>query len=216
MHVKTASTSQPDWEQLTDPSLALESETWQGFADAFASQIRFYFLSHGVKLQDAEDLTMDCLIKIPHLVASGKYQRGRGSFRGWVLTIAHHIMVDSIRKQKIVTISLEDERFVSPEDDNEHEAVTTCMIAAGPEEALMDSSDSVVAAVREAMAKLSPSDQEIIKLRFLEEPQAYHEIQADGNVSSGALRVRAVRAKQRLMGFLKEDPRIQAWLTAVR
>jgi RNA polymerase sigma factor (sigma-70 family) len=62
--------------------------------DDVATRVHRYLVAHGVR--DAEDEANEVLLRA--LTRLDRFTGGRAEFRTWVLTIAHHRMVDSHRR----------------------------------------------------------------------------------------------------------------------
>jgi len=155
--------------------------------------LRALFIRSGLSTTEAEDLAVSCVTDIA-LKAGQYHQVPGGSFAAWVFTIARHALASWWRKNRS-TEELPDD-LVAPEP--------------GPEEAATVS--AIVAAVREAVAKLPEADQRLLRLRDLESREPYAEIARQMSLQIETTRVRHLRALQKLRTLLEADPRIQPLL----
>jgi RNA polymerase sigma-70 factor (ECF subfamily) len=98
----------------------------------------------------AEDLVQEVFLRIwnrPEV-----YDRGRGTFRAWLLSIAHHLAVDVLRRRR---------REVSYQ-----EKLTGPGGSADPFEAAVDQVDG--ATVRSLLGRLPPDQRRVIELAYFE------------------------------------------------
>ena len=100
---------------------------------------------------EAEDLTSDVFMRA--LKAMPRYEP-RQAFLAWLYRIARNAVIDRARRGK---------RQVPYEDALEHPIGDQVVV---PDEQLAAASDS--ATLRDALAKLTPLQQEVVVLRFLE------------------------------------------------
>jgi RNA polymerase sigma-70 factor (ECF subfamily) len=88
----------------TRPSLlvrirdARDDEAWGQFVEVYAPVVYHYARRRGLQDADAADLTQEVL----RAVAVGRldYDPGRGPFRGWLFTLAHHKLYDFLARQR--------------------------------------------------------------------------------------------------------------------
>ncbi|MBI3462391.1 MAG: sigma-70 family RNA polymerase sigma factor, partial [Planctomycetes bacterium] len=80
----------------TRPSLLVrireprDSEAWSQFVDIYAPLIYGFFRKNGLQDADAADLTQDVLRAVAKAARELDYDPRRGSFRGWLFTIARN------------------------------------------------------------------------------------------------------------------------------
>jgi RNA polymerase sigma-70 factor (ECF subfamily) len=75
-----------------------DQEAWQDFARIYAPVVYGYARRHGLQDADAADLAQEVLRGVS--VARLDYDPGRGSFRGWLFTLAHHRLHDFLARQR--------------------------------------------------------------------------------------------------------------------
>ena len=140
------------------------------------------WLKSPARVDDALQVT---LLKIH--VNRQRYRRG-AAVLPWVLTIARHVALDDLRKDKRRPKSLDDELLeVLPAPE-------------GPEWSEADERE-VIEAVRAAVAELPPSSREVVRMHKLEGRSMAEVAEALG-IKEGAARVRAHRGYKALAGLL--------------
>jgi RNA polymerase sigma factor (sigma-70 family) len=169
-----------------------EPKAFQDFARAFGTAFRSHFLDKGLEPYEADDLAISLLTDIPLKVIKGHFHhREDGSFKAWVFALMRNAGNDWWRKRRGVDV-------VPIRDD-----------VPEPVERPLDERADLVLAVRDALAVLPESARQIIELRDLEGSRDYADIAAQLGISSGAARVRHLRALAQLAGVLIHDPRLK-------
>lgn len=80
----------------TQPSLLVrlcdkaDAEAWSQFVDIYAPLVYGYARRGGLQDADAADLTQDVLRAVAGAVGELKYDPAKGSFRGWLFTVARN------------------------------------------------------------------------------------------------------------------------------
>jgi RNA polymerase sigma factor (sigma-70 family) len=179
-----------------------EAEAFWELYDTFGPRLVGFFKRRGVPETDAENLAFECLQDVRRKI--GKYQRQEGgSFMGWVFTMARRKWIDWWRRNG-TTHPLEDEMLknltgretqlfelsIAPEDDEE-------------------SPDETGRAVYDALKQLSATDQEVVRLRFIDATLSNAELAAQLGIQTNAVKTRLSRALKRLKIILENDPRIR-------
>jgi len=132
--------------------------------------------------QEAEDLAGITFERAWASIKSYKPKHA-GSFRGWLLTIAHRVVADRFRRKETRSVPIGNlEREMH---DPRH----------GPEEAVVLSDE--VQQVLQAMSSLSQDQQEVIGLRFLA-GLSYKEIASIMRKREGAIKMAAYRALEEI------------------
>jgi RNA polymerase sigma factor (sigma-70 family) len=89
----------------TRPSLlvrirdARDKDAWQQFVQVYGPVVYGYGRKHGLQDADAADLTQEVLRAVSTAVGRLDYDRRRGSFAGWLFTLAHHKLHDLLGRQ---------------------------------------------------------------------------------------------------------------------
>jgi RNA polymerase sigma-70 factor (ECF subfamily) len=90
----------------TRPSLLVrirdagDAEAWGQFVQIYAPLVYDYARRRGLQDADAADLTQDVLQAVAGAAKRLDYDPARGSFRGWLFTVAHHKLHDLLNRQK--------------------------------------------------------------------------------------------------------------------
>jgi RNA polymerase sigma-70 factor (ECF subfamily) len=91
---------------LTRPSLLVrirdsrDREAWRQFVQIYGPVVYRYGRQHGLQDADAADLTQEVLRAVSVSVQRLDYDRRRGSFSGWLFTLAHHKLYDLRCRQR--------------------------------------------------------------------------------------------------------------------
>jgi len=91
---------------VTHPSLlvrirdARDKEAWRHFVSVYAPVVYGYLRRRGLQDADAADLTQDVLRAVAAAVGRLNYDPQRGSFCGWLFTLAHHRLHDHLARQR--------------------------------------------------------------------------------------------------------------------
>src|SRR4051794_1055901 len=84
----------------TRPSLlvrirdARDNDAWQQFVQMYGPVVYGYGRKHGLQDSDAADLTQEVLQAVSTSIVRLDYDRRRGTFAGWLFTLAHHKLHD--------------------------------------------------------------------------------------------------------------------------
>lgn len=136
------------------------------------------WLKNPARVDDGFQVT---LLKIHH--NRHRYRRG-AAVLPWVLTIARHVALDDLRKDKSRPRSLDEEML---------------RVLPAPEGPDWDEEDEreVIAAVRAAIEELAPSAREVVRMHKLE-GLSMAEVASQLGIKEGAARVRAHRGYKAL------------------
>ena len=91
---------------LTRPSLlfrlrdAGDADAWRQFVELYAPLVYRYARRHRLQDADAADLTQEVLRAVSGAVGRLEYDPERGSFRGWVFTLAHRKLCDFLTRRR--------------------------------------------------------------------------------------------------------------------
>ncbi|HEX3148212.1 MAG TPA: sigma-70 family RNA polymerase sigma factor [Gemmataceae bacterium] len=89
----------------TRPSLlvrirdARDNDAWQQFVQVYGPVVYGYGRKHGLQDSDAADLTQEVLQAVSTSIVRLDYDRRRGTFAGWLFTLAHHKLHDYLCRQ---------------------------------------------------------------------------------------------------------------------
>jgi len=187
-------------EELAEGIRNLDNQAPREFILEFYPRIENYFRKRGLPDDAAAAQAFSCAEKVVREVVAGKYKFQRqGGFIAWVFRIAELEAIGWHRRNK-PAVHYED--FEIALSNNKKFAVM-------PEsEIALLAADERRQIVQEAVARLSPDDQTIIRLRFLEFKLSYEEIAQHLGIQNGAARTRCSRALDKLKLILEADPRI--------
>ena len=158
----------------------------QAFAELVNRYQNFVFtitLRYTDNREDAEEIAQDIFVKAYRSLADF---RGASKFSTWLYTIVTTSCITFLRKKKLETRSLDDER-VFEQADNQNSGFTTNQVE----------QKSKVAMVNEAIKLLSPDDAKIITL-FYKGEQSLEEIGVIIGMEPNTVKVKLHRARQRL------------------
>lgn len=91
---------------VTRPSLLLrirdpqDAEAWRDFVRIYAPVVYGYGRRRGLQDADAADLTQDVLRAVAAAAGRLEYDPRRGSFSGWLFTVAHHQLCDLAARRR--------------------------------------------------------------------------------------------------------------------
>ena len=91
---------------LTQPSLLVrirdnrDAESWRQFVEIYAPLIYGYLRKNGLQDADAADVAQDVLRTVSQSIGQWNYDRQRGTFRGWLLSVIHSRLADFQRRQQ--------------------------------------------------------------------------------------------------------------------
>ena len=69
---------------------ATDHEAWCCFVNAYGPVVYQYARRQGLQDADAADVTQDVLQRLAQAMSEAKFDKSRGSFRGWLFTIARN------------------------------------------------------------------------------------------------------------------------------
>jgi RNA polymerase sigma-70 factor (ECF subfamily) len=135
----------------------------------------------------AEELAQDTFVKAFRALHSYDVQR---KFSAWLLTIAHHVAIDEVRKGALGTVSLDEltDPDGPPIDFADPRSATPAVLAERAELAI---------ALKTAIGKLRPEYREIVTLRYAQELE-YDEIADIMGLPLGTVKSSLFRARKEL------------------
>ncbi len=77
-----------------------DTEAWSLFAEVYSPWIYGFLRRNGCQHEDAADLTQEVLGAVSGSIGKLAYDRGRGTFRGWLLTITRNKLIRSRSKRR--------------------------------------------------------------------------------------------------------------------
>jgi RNA polymerase sigma-70 factor (ECF subfamily) len=91
---------------ITQPSLLVrlqdprDQDAWRQFVRIYAPVVYGYARQRGLQDADAADLTQEVLQAVTTAAGRLDYDPRRGSFRGWLFTVAHHKLYDFLARRR--------------------------------------------------------------------------------------------------------------------
>jgi len=152
----------------------------------FAPRLKSMMLRLGADAALAEDLVQETLLSVwrkAHL-----YSPARGAAATWIFTVARNLRIDQLRRQS--SKPYEDLDGLEIESD-------------GPLVSALVEQSEIVARVSGALVKLSPEQQEVVRLSFLHE-MPHGEISAKLGIPLGTVKSRLRLAYERLRPLLED------------
>lgn len=166
------------------------SRILQGDKQAYAELVKRYqnfvftiCLRYTSIREDAEEISQDVFVKAYRCLSDF---RGDSKFSTWLYTIVNTSCITFLRKKKLDTHSLDDERVFAVADNID-----------GGMRANQVEQKSRIAMVNEAIRLLSPDDAKIITL-FYKGEQSLDEIGEIMGIDPNTVKVKLHRARQRL------------------
>jgi RNA polymerase sigma factor (sigma-70 family) len=83
--------------RLRDPQ---DGDAWRHLVELYAPLVYGYGRRHRLQDADAADLTQEVLRAVSVAMRRQDYDPQRGSFRGWLFTLAHHKLCDLLGRQR--------------------------------------------------------------------------------------------------------------------
>ena len=152
-----------------------------GCNEAFNELLHRYdytYIRYSVQDEDlAEDIFQDTFIKVMTTIRQGRYS-AEGKFKSWISRIAHNLIIDHFRRLK----TRGQEQMIE-DTQSADEALFTLQLPAdelSAEEQLIRHEH--ISELSRGLAKLSPEQREVIRLRYWEE-LSFKEIAEKTNVS---------------------------------
>lgn len=154
--------------------------------DRYYDRVYRYVYYRLGRSEDADDVTQQVFLQAWR--ALGRYRQTGSSFVAWLLTIAHNTAINFIRRTKTAHYLEYDLPETRPQSDPEHMAEVRFEQAR----------------VRRAVLKLTPDQQQVITMRFLEDLDT-HEIAAAMGKTEVNVRVIQHRALEQLRRILEQE-----------
>ena len=135
----------------------------------------------------AEELAQDAFVKAFRALHTYDVSK---KFSAWLLTIAHHVAIDEVRKGKIPSVSLDDltDPDGPPIEIADRRSATPAALAERTE---------LATALKTAIAKLRPEYREMVALRYEQELE-YDEIAEITGLPLGTVKSSLFRARKEL------------------
>ncbi|MDX2048116.1 MAG: sigma-70 family RNA polymerase sigma factor [Chitinophagaceae bacterium] len=173
-------------------SLVLKGEQ-QAFAvlvDRYQNYVFTLALRFTKSREDAEEVAQDIFVKAYRSLADF---RGSSKFSTWLYTITYNTSITHLRKKKLATSPIDDERTFMQLESHESSFSANVM-----------EQKSRINMVNEAISMLSPDDANIITL-FYKAEQSLEEIGRVMGIDPNTVKVKLHRARQRLKDKMEKN-----------
>jgi RNA polymerase sigma-70 factor, ECF subfamily len=183
-----------------------EALAWETLVKRHRWKIFALCCRHAGAREHAEDLTQEVFLRVFKYL--DQYQPDTGSFVSWMIRIAHNLIIDFHRKNRV---SAEVEKS-SVALEGERETVLEQIPSPLPCPHSQVESSEKRERVRQLMRQLSPLLREALILRYLRE-LSYREISAVLQVSEGTIKSRINRARLACLSGKKQGLKSSLKLT---
>ena len=108
--------------RIRDPQ---DGEAWSQFVKVYSPLVYRYARRRGLQDADAADLTQDVLRTVTRSIKRFDYDRGRGTFRGWLMSVTRTRLCDLLARRqasgsgdtKVIQLL---QQQPAPQDEEEH------------------------------------------------------------------------------------------------
>lgn len=169
--------------EIISKVLSGDHQAYAGLVNRYQNYVFTLVLRFTKNREDAEEVSQDVFIKAYRALADFK---GTAKFSTWLYTIVNNTCITFLRKKKLQTHSLDNEKLFELADSYD-----SGMRANQVEQ------KSKLAMVNKAIALLAPDDAEVITL-FYKAEQSLDEIAQVLGIEANAAKVRLHRARTRL------------------
>jgi RNA polymerase sigma-70 factor (ECF subfamily) len=80
-----------------------EAEAWNKLVSLYGPLVYWWCRRWGLQPSDAENVGQEVFMRVLEKLPDFRGAAGNGSFRGWILQIAHHCVVDHVRNQDLAS-----------------------------------------------------------------------------------------------------------------
>ena len=175
----------------------INGESWVEFFNAYADLIYNVARRSGLSEADAQDVVQETVLKVHKSLDTFHYNRGRGTFKGWLRTITRSRIADHFKK-------LQRRPAVHTPADNSAEVIASMPDPAGPElERIWDEEwnrNLITTALSHVKNRVSPKQFQIFKCYCIDE-WTVGEIGRSLNVNAAQVYM----AKQRVGKIFREE-----------
>lgn len=148
----------------------------------FAPRVKAYLVRNGAVAELAEELAQEAMVSVWRKAAS--FDPGRAQLSTWIFTIARNLWLDQLRRRHDKPAGGPGEQ---PLDDDTEPLEQLADDAAAPDERLGGARRE--AAVRQALAQLTPEQRQVLWLAFYDE-QSHARIAQELKVPLGTVKSR--------------------------
>ena len=80
---------------------ATDQQSWSEFVEMYAPLVCTFLSKRGVQDADAADLTQEVMVSVAKSIQTFEYERNKGTFRAWLLTVVHNRLRNFRRKKGV-------------------------------------------------------------------------------------------------------------------
>ena len=106
---------------MANPRTGEVDADWSRFTEVYAPVIRAYVSMEGVSPGDVDDVVQDVFVRLVEVFRRDAYDRGRGRFRTYLVTIMRRLLIDRLRRRAAAhaddQVPLEEADLVSERPD---------------------------------------------------------------------------------------------------
>jgi RNA polymerase sigma factor (sigma-70 family) len=175
-------TGQPD-NQIINRILKGEQSAFALLVERYQNYVFTLVLRFTENREDAEEIAQDVFVKAYRSLADF---RGDSKFSTWLFTIARTTCLSFLRKKKLDTLSLDNER-TGVQLENRESGFSANLVEQKSKHAMLN----------QAIAMLSPDDAQVLNL-FYKGDQTLEEIGRIMGLEPNTVKVKLYRARQRL------------------
>jgi RNA polymerase sigma-70 factor (ECF subfamily) len=173
-----------------------DKAAWEQFAAIYEPLIRRYLRRRGIQDADAADVAQDTMRKVTEAIGKLEYDRGKGRFRGWLLTIAHRNLIDHVARTRRAVAGSGDDAVhdmidSTPQVGDQHEWERECQQA------------TVQWAMDQIKTEFAPKTWQAFYATAVE-TRAVADVARELNMSSGAVYIARSRVTSRLRIVVEE------------
>ena len=180
----------PDIAALTRAMAAGDEPAFREFYDAYFDRLLRYLLHLTGNRAVAEDLFQETWLRV---LEKGHLYDGRNRFVTWLMSIAHNVAIDHLRKRSLSSL----DEMKDPEDGTPFEPP-----ASGPSPFDLAAAQQQQEKFHEALAQVAPIFREVLVLRF-QEQMKLEEIAQLIRIPVSTVKTRIYRGVQALRPALK-------------
>lgn len=172
--------------RLVRKAQAYDDQALSKLCQLLFEDVYSYFYYRARDAANAQDLTNDVFLRMVESIRS--FDPGRGSFRAWLFSIAHHWLVDHRRRQAV----------------RDHEPLTEALATSDDHPSAQAEAWLTRERLRQALRGLTEDQRQVIVLKFIEGLSNAEVGQVLGK-SEGAINALQYRGLQALRQMLKAE-----------
>ncbi|MBO6118086.1 MAG: sigma-70 family RNA polymerase sigma factor [Bacteroidales bacterium] len=176
-----------------------DQKAYADLLEAYREPVYYMLLKMTRSTLDADDLTIEAFGKAFRSLDdySPEY-----AFSTWLFRIATNNCIDFIRKQRMQTMSMDDnegsyQTYAAKEVNN------MVSLSSSPEEEMISEQQKLY--IHTVVSKLKPHYRKLVEMRYFDE-MSYEEISQSLNMPLGSVKAKLFRARNLLMEIIRKNP----------